>query len=510
MDENRTSEIPVDAGTRVKNRIGLAVLCLPALLASLELTVTNLALPAIAAAFEATSLQLLWTVDIYGFLLAGSLITMGALGDRFGRRRILIIGAALYGLASLAAAFASTIEVLIVARACMGVAGATLMPSTLALAAALFPQPRQRAVAIGIIIASVSAGTAIGPLVGGWLLEKFWWGSAFFLAVPIMAVLLVLVPVFVPEHRSAGESRIDLFSAGVSIGSVLLVVLGLKLVATEGIHLGAAAAVVAGLLLGTFFVWMQRRSPIPFLEVSLFRHRLLSIAAATLAAGIFVLWGFNWAFAQYLQLVRGLDPLEAGLWTAPSAAGVIVGSMLAPRMARRIGQVRVVAIGLSISSIGYFALSAVQTTTDLAWIVAGTVIVSAGLGPMMAIATDLVIGAAPEQRAGAAASIATTAPQLGGALGIAALGSVVSAVYRTTVDGADLSAVPEALRTALRDNLGTATAVSAASPALDPADALELGRAAFTLGFSVMSVICAVVMVAVTVLLLLTDRRRWR
>ncbi|NRQ34272.1 MFS transporter [Nonomuraea sp. NN258] len=464
--------------------IGLAVLALPALLASLELTVTNLALPAIGADLRASSTQLLWIVDVYAFLLSGSLITMGAWGDRIGRRRLLLIGAAAYGVASVLAAYAPDAWSLIAARALMGVTGATLMPSTLSLVTSMFTDSRQRAVAVGVIVAAVSAGTAIGPLAGGWLLERFWWGSAFLAAVPVMAVLVIVGPLLLPEHRDPGGGRLDVVSSLLSLAAVLPVIYGLKQVAAGGPAPYAAVAVLAGALAAWLFVRRQLRLPDPFIDVRLFRDRTFGAASATLALGIFVLWGSNYALAQYLQLVHGLSPLQAGLWTAPSAVGVIVGSTLAPRIVRVVRPATVIGAGLAVSAAGFAVLT--QTGGGLGVLVTGAVVVSAGLGPMMALATDLVIGAAPAERAGAAAAIASTAPQLGGAIGIAIIGSVVTAVYRAALPPGE---VPEQARESLHAAVGTA----------DPA-VVAAARAAFVDGFHLASAINALLMAAIALL----------
>ncbi len=491
--------------------IGLAVLALPALLASLELTVTNLALPSIGRDLVASSTQLLWTVDIYAFLLSGSLITMGALGDRVGRRRVLLIGAAAYGIASLLAAYAVNIEMLIAARALMGVAGATLMPSTPALMAAMFLQPRQRATAIGVIIASVSGGTAIGPLVGGWLLDRFWWGAAFLLAVPVMAMLLILVPILLPEHRGADRRRLDVGSALLSIAAVLPIVYGVKQLAAGGVDVTAVLPIAGGVVMAIVFIRRQHRLADPFVDLGLFRSRVFTTAAVTLALGIFVLWGSNYAIAQYLQLVEGLTPLHAGLWTAPPALGVIAGSTLAPRLAQRVAPVRIIGAGLALSTVGYVVLTQVGGQNGLAIVVTGAVIVATGLGPMMALATDLVVGSVPPDRAGAAAAISTTAPQLGGALGVAALGSVITATYRWTMRGVAPADVPDTALTAIADNLSSATA--AAERLAEPlaTDLLSTAREAFVAGFHLAAVISALLMAGTAALIVLRgqpDSRR--
>lgn len=488
--------------------IGLAVLAIPALLASLELTVTNLALPSIGRDLGAGSTQLLWVVDIYAFLLAGSLITMGAWGDRIGRRRILLIGSAGYGAASLLAAYAPNVETLIAARALMGVAGATLMPSTLSLAAAIFPDTRQRATAIAVIIASVSGGTAIGPLVGGALLERFWWGSAFLLAVPIMALLLLLVPIFLPEVRDRGAGRLDLVSAALSILALLPFVFGIKRIASEGVDALAVGTILLGVAVALLFVWRQRRLADPFVDLSLLRDRTFALAAATLLLGIFVLWGSNYAIAQYLQLVLGLSPLVAGLWTAPPALGVIVGSIFAPRLARRFRPTAIVAVGFVLSSLGYGVLAMVGGPGSLATLVAGAVIVSAGLGPMMALSTDLLIGSAPQSRAGAASAIASTVPQVGGALGLAGLGSIIVAAYRARVQGGlPPEGVPRTVREAVDESPSEAITAAVALDEPLASQVATLVREGLTDGSQLAALVCgAIILVAGAALFLLSRR----
>ncbi|GAA5049908.1 MFS transporter [Thermocatellispora tengchongensis] len=474
------------------------MLALPALLASLELTVTNLALPAIGEDLGASGAELLWVADIYAFLLAGSLLAMGALGDRIGRRRLLLAGSAAYAAASALAAYAPDPAALIAARALMGIAGSTLMPSTLALAAALFPDPRRRAVAIGAVVSSVSAGTAIGPLVAGWLLGHFWWGSAFLLPVPFMAVLLVLGPALLPERRGTGAGRLDLGGALLSLAAVLPVVYGLKRVAAEGPDPAAAASIAAGLAIGWAFARRQLRQPDPFLDLRLFAGRAFAVATATLALGIFVLWGSNYALAQYLQLVHGMPVLEAGLWTAPPAVGVIAGSTLAPRIARRVSPAVVIAAGLAVSAAGYALLT--RSDAGLAVLITGAVVVSAGLGPMMALATDLAVGAAPPERTGGAAAISSAAPQIGGALGIAVLGSVITAVYR--------AALPPGVPEPAHDGLTAAASLAATLPERAAYELLGAARAAYVDGFHVAAALSALLMAATAVLVVTLLREK--
>jgi DHA2 family multidrug resistance protein-like MFS transporter len=479
---------------------GLAVLALSTLLVSMDLTVLNLAVPHLSADLEPTSSQLLWIVDIYAFLHAGSLVTMGTLGDRIGRRRLLLIGAAGFGVASAAAAFSSSAEMLIATRALLGVAGATLMPSALSLTSSMFLQPRQRTVAIGVVISSFSGGTALGPLVGGWVLEHFWWGSAFLLGLPVMVLLLAVGPALLPEYHNPHAGRLDLFSAGLSLAAVLLVIYGLKQLAQDGPGWAPALSVLAGLAVGAAFVRRQRALPDPLLDLRLFRILDFSTALGALMLGIFVLFGAYFHIAQYLQLVLGLSPLEAGLWTAPSAAGTIAGSMLATRIVRRVRPALVIGAGLALTAVGFGMLTQVDGSSGLAVVVAGSVVISAGLGPLMTLATDLVVGAAPPERSGAAAALSETSGVLGGALGIAILGSIGTAIYRSQVAGTLPAAAPLKATQAAHDTLGGAVAAAGELPDQFSQALLAATREAFTVGLHLTAAVSAAMMAATAIL----------
>jgi MFS transporter, DHA2 family, multidrug resistance protein len=339
----------MDDGARRAGRrewIGLAVIALPCLLVTMDLTVLYLAVPELSADLGPSSSQLLWITDIYGFLIAGSLITMGTLGDRIGRRRLLLIGAAAFGVASVVAAFSTSAEMLIAARAVLGVAGATLAPSTLSLIRNMFLDPRQRTFAIGVWAASFSAGAGIGPLLGGVLLEYFWWGSVFLLAVPVMVLLLVLGPVLLPEFRDPAAGRLDVVSAALSLAAVLAVIYGLKRIAEDGLGWLPIVSILAGLAVGAVFLRRQRTLADPLIDLRLFRVPAFSASLATNTLTLFVAYGVFLFIAQYLQLVLGLSPLEAGLWTAPSSGGFIAGSMLAPVSVRWVRPAFAMAAGL--------------------------------------------------------------------------------------------------------------------------------------------------------------------
>jgi DHA2 family multidrug resistance protein-like MFS transporter len=409
--------------------IGLAVIALPCLLYSMDLTVLNLALPAVAADLQPSPVQLLWIVDIYGFLVAGALMTMGTLGDRIGRRRLLMIGAALFGAASLAAAFAPSAEMLIAARALLGLAGATLAPSTLSLIRSMFQDPQQRTFAIGVWISSYSAGAAIGPLLGGVLLEFFWWGSVFLLALPVMALLLAVGPSLLPEYRDPDAGRIDLPSVALALFAVLSLIFGLKETAQHGAAAYSLLSIGLGVVLGTVFVRRQRRLADPLIDLALFRSRAFSVSLGVYLLGTFVSFGIFIFMTQYLQLVLGLSPLMAGVWTVPFALGFVAGSMVAPRLVRRWPAQNVMAGGLLLAAVGYLMVTQVHRVDGPGLLMAGMLVQSIGMAPLFTLTNDLIIGSAPPERAGAASGISETASELGGALGIALLGTLATAVY---------------------------------------------------------------------------------
>ena len=418
------SSIPERATSR--EWIGLAVLTLAALVYAMDLTVLNLAIPRISAELRPSSVQLLWMIDIYGFLVAGLLITMGTLGDRIGRRKLLLFGAAGFALASLLAAFSTSSEMLIASRAVMGIAGATIAPSTLSLIFTMFLDSKQRSTAIGVWIAAYSAGGAIGPVLGGVLLEFFWWGSVFLIGVPVMGLLLLLGPRTLPEYRDPDARPLDLLSAAMSLLAILGVVYGLKQLAQDGVSAAPALVIVLGLLIGYVFVRRQLRLESPMIDVRLFRIRAFSASLGTYFFGIFVVVGYFLFISQYLQLILGLSPLEAAIWSLPSAVGFIVGSTIAPRIIHRFRPSVIMGVGMAIAAAGTAMLLGLSVDGDgsLVLIAVASVIISLGLAPVITLATELIVGSAPPEQAGAATGISETSGELGGALGIAILGSL--------------------------------------------------------------------------------------
>jgi len=480
--------------------IGLSVLALACLLYVMDLTVLHLAVPSISEDLKPSSAQLLWIIDIYGFMVAGFLVTMGTIGDRIGRRKLLLIGAAAFGLLSLLAAFSTTPEMLILSRALLGIAGATLAPSTLSLIFSMFQDPRQRAVAIGVWISAFSAGSAIGPVLGGILLENFWWGSVFLLALPVMALLLILGPIVLPEYRDENAGRLDLVSAVMSLVAVLSVIFGLKQIAQDGIGWLPLATVIVGLVVGGLFVRRQLTLVDPMIDLRLFRIPAFTASLAINFLAIFVAIGYFLFVAQYLQLVVGLSPLEAGFWSVPSALGFIVGSNVAPRIVRRVRAAYVMGAGLALAAIGLGVLTQVGASDGLAVVIAGSIIISLGLAPVLSLTTELIVGSAPPERAGAASGISETGAELGGALGISVLGSIGVALYRGhLVDGLP-AGVPADAAVAARDTLGGAVAVAGQLPGQLGAAVLDVARTGFVEGMQVAATISAVLAIGVAIL----------
>ena len=489
---------PALAGRR--EWVGLGVLAIACLVYVMDLTVLHLAVPKLSADLQPTSSQLLWIIDIYGFVVAGSLITMGTLGDRIGRRRLLLIGAAAFGLVSLLAAFSTSSGMLIASRALMGVAGATLAPSTLSLIFNMFQDPKQRSIAIGWWIASFSAGSAIGPLAGGLMLEHFWWGSVFLLALPVMALLLVLGPRVLPEYRDPEAGRLDLRSAGMSLSAVLAVIFGLKEIAQDGVGWPPVLTIFAGLALGALFARRQGKLEDPLIDLRLFRIRALSASLVAYFLSIFVAVGYFLFVAQYLQLVLGLSPLVAGLWSLPSAAGFTIGSTVGPRVLSRFRPARVMAGGLVLAAAGMAILVGATVSSGLAVVVVASLIISLGLAPVVTLATELIVGSAPPEKAGAASGISETGGELGGALGLAILGSVGTAVYRSQLGQTLPAGLPAGAAEVARDTLGGAVGVAAELSAGPGSELLEAARLAFTDGFRLTAALSALLSIAVAII----------
>lgn len=488
--------------------LGLAVLALPTILIAMDITVLYLALPQLSADLDPSGTQMLWIMDIYGFMIAGFLVTMGSLGDRIGRRRLLMIGGFAFAFASVVAANSTSATMLIGARAALGIAGATLMPSTLSLITNLFRDPRQRGKAIGIWASCFSVGIAIGPLAGGALLASFWWGSVFLLAVPVMAVLLATAPLLLPEYRDHNAGRLDLASVVISMAAILPVVYGIKELAGHGPAPGPVAAVLVGMIFGAVFVRRQRRLTSPLLDPALFAHPPSRAALIVLLTTIFAVSGIYLFVTQYLQLVEGLSPWSAGLWLLPAALSMVAAATLAPILANRFRPILVICLALVVSAVGYLVLTQVDSAGGLPTLVIGFVIVYIGVGPVMALGTDLVVSSAPPERAGSASSVSETSGELGVSLGVAIVGSLGTAWYARQLR----ARVPEEMSAdaAARagDGLAQALAVTEELPPSVGSELTDLARDAFTSALNVSAVGLAVLVTGVAVMVATMLRSR--
>ncbi|HEX6871517.1 MAG TPA: MFS transporter [Micromonosporaceae bacterium] len=490
----------VEASPRAGRRewLGLAVLALPALLVSVDVFVLLLALPQLSVALGADSTQQLWIMDSYGFLLSGFMITMGTLGDRIGRRRLLLVGAAGFGVASVLAAYAPSAEMLIVARGVLGVAGATLAPSTLALISNMFRDPRQRALAISVWLVAFVGGAAMGPLVGGVLLANFWWGSVFLLGVPAMVLLLAVGRFLLPEYRAPRAGRLDLVSVALSLAAILPLVYALKEFARAGAGPVAVLAGTVGAGFGVLFVRRQRRLTDPLLDLRLFRDRAFTVALVSMLFGTMLMGAIMLLITQHLQLVEGLSPLRAGLWMLPAAAASVVSFVVSPLLARRLAPARLIAAGLVVAVAGLVLLTQVDARTGLSTVVTGFALINLGAGPLVTLGTDLVVGSAPPERAGAAASMNETSGEFGFAFGIAALGSLGGLIYRQQLTTTLPTGLPAHHAEAALESMSGAVDVAGALPERLGSALLEAAGAAFTNGLHVAAGVSAVALLLVT------------
>jgi len=440
--------------------VGLAVIALPCMLYTMDLTILNLAIPVISRELMPTASQLLWIVDIYGFFVAGALLVMGTLGDRIGRRRLLLIGATSFGLISILAAFAANAPMLIAARALLGLAGATLAPSTLSLISSMFRSSRQRTFAVSIWIASFSFGAALGPVVGGVILDHFSWRALFVVPVPIMLLLLAVGPKLLPEHRNMQAGRLDVASAALSVAAVLPVIFGIKTFAEGGDAVLAAVAIIAGLGCGYLFARRQLTIAEPLLDLRLFRRLEISAVLGLNILDFFLIFGIVLMTSQYMQLVLGLKPLQAGLWSLPDGLGFVVGSLLTSSLLRLMRPALVLGLGLAFGAIGLFTMTQVGGPDSLYVLIVGTTVFSIGLAPCAAIIADLVVGASPVERAGAASALNETSSEFGGATGIALLGSLVTFIYRANLHATLPRGIDEASGVLALRGIGSAVEVA--------------------------------------------------
>ncbi|WGH87261.1 MFS transporter [Auritidibacter ignavus] len=487
---------------------GLAVLVIPSTLLFMMLTILFLAAPNMAADLNPSSTQLLWILDIYGFVMAGFLVAMGVLGDRVGKRLLMVIGAILFAAVSIAASLTTIPELMIVWRAVLGLAAAMMVPATLGLIFVLFADAKQRGVAIGMWAGGISAGVALGPLLSGLLLEGFGWQATFLVAVPIMALVAIGAPLLVPEHKDP-TARVDLLSALLLVGGLLAIIYGIKRFAAQEPVGPSIGLLVAGVLIGLWFVIRQLRAKTPLLDVRLFANRTVSGALAVFLLSAAALGGVYSLFTQYLQQVQGLSPLQAGLSILPAAAVLIVVSTLSPVFARKFRPGNVIAIGLLTQVVGYVLFTQLDAGTGLALVIASFVITYPGVAPSMALTTDLVVSSVPPEKAGGASGLATTANDLGISLGVAVIGSVGVAAYRGNIDGTLPEGLPPEAAAAASDSIDGALVSAGELPGALGGQLVEAAQAAFTGGLNTAAIVSAVI-AAVTSIIAATRLRHVR
>ncbi|MFJ3823861.1 MFS transporter [Streptomyces nodosus] len=482
--------------------LALGVLVLAVLLVAVDATVLGLATPYISEDLRPSGTQLLWIGDIYSFVIAGLLVSMGSLGDRIGRKRILLVGATAFGLISVLNAYASTPATMILARALLGVAGATLMPATLALIRNIFQDPRERSLAVGVWGAMASAGTAVGPIVGGLLLEHFWWGSVFLINLPVMVLLVVIGLRTLPEFRNPDPGPWDTPSVLLSLVGMVGVVYAVKEGASHGFTWPATVVGLVGVAALYGFVRRQLTLPVPLLDMRLFRRRGFSGAVLADLLTVLGMSGLVFFLSQFLQLVQGRRPFEAGLAELPAAVGAVVAGLMAGAAARRFSVRGVVSGGLAAVGVALAALAVLDRTTGYPLIGVALLVVGVGAGLSFTVTADVILSSVPKHQAGAASAVSETAYELGAALGIALLGSVVTGVYRGFTG-------PPGTPAAAHESLGGAVEAAGSMPRATGRALLLSAREAFVNGLSLAVAAGAAVLLAAALAawFLLKDQR---
>ncbi|GAA4541677.1 MFS transporter [Pseudonocardia xishanensis] len=506
---------PERAGVRAW--LALAVLFLPTLLVAMDNTVLGFALPAISRTLRPEATTLLWIVDAYALVLAGLLVTMGTLGDRIGRRRLLAVGLVGFGAVSAAAAFATDGVQLVAARAALGLFGAMLMPSVLAILRTVFVDRTQRRLALAVWATAFAAGAALGPIVGGLLLQHFRWGSVFLVNVPVVAIVLVAVPLVLPESRMPAPGRLDLLGVLLSLLAAVPGVLAIKLVGEHGFAVCSIVSATVAAAAGALFVRRCRTLAAagrqPLIDLSLFATPVVRVSVLANATTMFAFTGLLFFSAQYLQLVLGRSPLQAGLVLVPGMVATIVSGLGAAALARRFPLRALVPAGLGITAAGYLLCTQLGVGSAEAVLLVAAVLIGAGIGLSETITNDAILAAAPADRAGAASAVSETAYELGAVLGTAVLGSVLSAVYRAAVvvpaDAAPGVALGADARETATQTLGGAADVAAGLPGPVGEALLGSAREAFALGVDVTAGVgtAALLLVALTVVRGLRTRR---
>ncbi|MEI2638986.1 MAG: MFS transporter [Microthrixaceae bacterium] len=476
--------------------VALTVLILPVLLISMDGTILGFAIPKLSASLDPSSSQLLWIIDIYAFVLAGLLVTMGVLGDRIGRRKLLMLGAAGFSLASIFAAFATSAEMLIAARALLGVAGATLMPSTLSLIRNIFTDDRERQFAIAVWATTFAVGSAVGPVVGGFLLEHYWWGSIFLMAAPTTALLLVLAPLILPESKDPSPGPFDLMSAGLSMTAMLPTVYAIKITAERGFSMTVLVALIIGVVSATMFIRRQRSTEDPMIDISLFSVPRFRSAVIGNMIACFGFAGSMYFLTQYMQLVLDMTPMRAGIQLMPAVIASIVTMLLSPVASARVGAFTVISIGLAAGALGFGLMVIAPDSGSVSLATTAIVLIGAGLGAALTVSIDGIIAAVPPERAGAGASVSETANELGTAMGTAVLGSIAAAVYRSRLSAA--TTVPPDYLVRAKETLGEATVLSVELGGPEGEALMAAAKEAFIGGLRLASAVAVVALALAT------------
>jgi MFS transporter, DHA2 family, multidrug resistance protein len=449
------------AGAGANRWVVLVVLCVSLLLVAVDATVLHVAVPAVTEDLKPGAIELLWIVDVYPLVCASLLILFGTLGDRVGRRRILLLGYALFGVASGLAALAQGPQILILARALLGVGGAMIMPATLSILRQVFPDRRERALAIGIWSAVAAVGAAVGPLLGGFLLEHFWWGSVFLVNIPLMLVSLPVGRLLLPESTGERDGPWDVVGALMAAGGLFGAVLGVKRLG-GGEPVGSLFTVVplvVGAALLVLFVRRQRRRTHPLVDLRMFARPAFSTSVGCIVLAMLALVGLELIAAQYLQLVLGLSPLETGLRLLPLTIAAMASGLAGARMLRRFGPRRMVCAGFALTAVAVVLLTAMGGEDNPGLLLLGFVLLGFGLETTLFGAYESMLSEAPQEQAGGAAAIGETSYQLGAGIGIALLGSVMNAAY--TPGLSSVPGVPASASAAAGHSLGEAYDVAA-------------------------------------------------
>jgi len=456
-----TSTLPTDATIRHTRRgITLAVLCASAFIINVDTTIVNIALPALVRQLGSTTRDLQWVVDAYNLTFAALVLVAGSLGDRYGRKGALVAGLAIFGLATTVGGLVDSTSSLLVVRACMGVGAALIFPATLSIISNLYTGRAERAKAIGVWGAMTGLGVAFGPVTGGFLLERFWWGSVFVVMAPVAGLTLLAAIRFVPNSRDPATPPLDIVGLVLSTLGIGTLVYSIIEAPDRGwtagpTLLGAATTVIVGVV----FVWWERRRESPMLDVSLFRNLRFSAASGSVTVSFFALGGFVFLITQYFQFLKDYAPLSTGVRILPVALSIGAGSVLGVKLAVNFGNKAVVAVGLTMVGASFAWVSTASTATSYWEIVGQMLLAGFGLGFTTAPATEAIMGVVPQDKAGVGSAVNDATRELGGALGVAVIGSVFASLYHSGLDSPDLTATPAA-RAAAKESIGAAVATS--------------------------------------------------